>query len=108
MGLMRKKITVVGAGQVGTTVAQLVAYKNLGNVVLVDIVEGVPLSYRPRVIEIFSAYGLTLARMNNCEEAIPVFQTMLGQVSDNEIAVINANEGLSICTENLVEITPTP
>ena len=42
MGLMRKKITVIGAGQVGTTVAQLVAYKNLGNVVLVDIVEGVP------------------------------------------------------------------
>lgn len=39
---MRKKITVVGAGQVGTTVAQLTAYKNLGNVVLIDIVEGVP------------------------------------------------------------------
>ena len=42
MGLMRKKITVVGAGQVGTTVAQLAAYKNLGNVVMIDIVEGVP------------------------------------------------------------------
>jgi len=27
---------------VGTTVAQLVAYKNLGNVVLIDVVEGVP------------------------------------------------------------------
>ena len=73
-----------------------------------DIVEGVPLSYKLRVIEIFSAYGLTLARMNKCEEAVPVFQTMLGQVSDNDIAVINANEGLAICTENLVEITPTP
>lgn len=42
MALMRKKITVIGAGQVGTTVAQLVAYMNLGNVVLVDIVEGIP------------------------------------------------------------------
>ena len=42
MSLLRNKITVIGAGQVGTTVAQLVAYKNLGNVVLVDIVEGVP------------------------------------------------------------------
>ncbi|MCH7649919.1 MAG: malate dehydrogenase [Nitrospinae bacterium] len=42
MELLRKKITVIGAGQVGTTVAQLVAYKNLGNVVLVDILEGVP------------------------------------------------------------------
>ena len=73
-----------------------------------DIVEGVPLSYKSKVIEIFSAYGLTLARMNMCEEAVPVFQTILSQVSDNEIAVINANEGLSICTANLVEPTPTP
>jgi hypothetical protein len=72
------------------------------------VVEGAPLSYKPRVIEIFSAYGLTLARMNMCEEAVPIFQTMLSQVADDEIAVINANEGLSICTENLVEITPTP
>jgi len=39
---MRKKITVVGAGQVGTTVAQLTAYNNLGNVVIIDILEGVP------------------------------------------------------------------
>jgi malate dehydrogenase len=38
----RKKITVVGAGQVGSTVAQLTAYKNLGDVVIIDIVEGVP------------------------------------------------------------------
>jgi len=38
----RKKITVVGAGQVGSTVAQLTAYKNLGDVVIIDIVEGIP------------------------------------------------------------------
>jgi malate dehydrogenase len=42
MNSTRNKITVVGAGQVGTTVAQLCAYHNLGDVVLVDIVEGVP------------------------------------------------------------------
>ncbi len=39
---VRPKITVVGAGQVGTTVAQLLAYKNLGNVTIIDIVEGLP------------------------------------------------------------------
>ncbi|MBI5184284.1 MAG: malate dehydrogenase [Nitrospinae bacterium] len=39
---MRKKIAVVGAGHVGATVAQLTAYKELGDVVLVDVVEGVP------------------------------------------------------------------
>ena len=38
----RNKITVVGAGNVGATAAQLVVEKHLGDVVLVDIVEGVP------------------------------------------------------------------
>ena len=42
MSSARKKITVVGAGQVGSTVAQLAAYKSLGDVVIIDIVEGVP------------------------------------------------------------------
>jgi malate dehydrogenase len=39
---MNKKITVVGAGNVGTTAAQLIAEKNLADVVLIDIVEGIP------------------------------------------------------------------
>lgn len=37
---MAKKITVVGAGNVGQTAAQLAAMGNLGDVVLIDIVEG--------------------------------------------------------------------
>lgn len=39
---MQKKITVVGAGHVGATTAQRVAEKELADVVLVDIVEGMP------------------------------------------------------------------
>ncbi len=39
---MRRKITVVGAGNVGASVAQRLAEKELGDVVLVDVVEGVP------------------------------------------------------------------
>src|SRR5437773_740885 len=38
----RKKITVVGAGNVGATAAHWLAAKELGDIVLVDIVEGVP------------------------------------------------------------------
>src|SRR5437762_11780993 len=38
----RPKITVVGAGNVGATVAQCVVEKELGDVVLVDVIEGVP------------------------------------------------------------------
>ncbi len=39
---MRKKITVVGAGHVGATLAQRIAEARLADVVLVDVVEGVP------------------------------------------------------------------
>jgi malate dehydrogenase len=39
---MRKKITVVGGGNVGASCAVNLAYKELGDIVLVDVVEGVP------------------------------------------------------------------
>jgi len=38
----RKKVTVVGAGNVGATVAQQCAQKELADIAMVDIVEGVP------------------------------------------------------------------
>lgn len=40
---MRKKVTVVGGGNVGASCALNIAQKELANVVLVDILEGVPL-----------------------------------------------------------------
>src|ERR1022692_989060 len=40
--LMRNKITVVGGGNVGASAAINLAMKELGDVVLVDVVEGVP------------------------------------------------------------------
>ena len=39
---MRRKITVVGAGNVGATTAQRLAERDYADVVLVDIVEGMP------------------------------------------------------------------
>ena len=60
---MRRKITVVGAGNVGATAAQVLAQRDYADVVLVDIKEGLPqgkaldinqmgavLGYEPRVI----------------------------------------------------------
>lgn len=40
--LMRNKVTVVGAGNVGANLAVNIAHKELADVVLVDVVEGVP------------------------------------------------------------------
>lgn len=39
---MRKKVTVIGAGNVGANTAQKIAAKELADVVLVDVVDGVP------------------------------------------------------------------
>jgi malate dehydrogenase len=39
---MRPKITIVGAGFVGSTAAHWIAAKELGDIVLVDIIEGIP------------------------------------------------------------------
>lgn len=39
---MRKKVTVVGAGHVGATLAQRIAETQLADVVMVDVTEGVP------------------------------------------------------------------
>ena len=40
--MARKKVTIVGAGNVGATAGQRIADKELADVVLIDIVEGVP------------------------------------------------------------------
>src|SRR3989442_4153810 len=39
---MRKKVTIVGSGNVGATAAHWIAWKELADVVLIDIIEGVP------------------------------------------------------------------
>ncbi|HWE84887.1 MAG TPA: malate dehydrogenase [Terracidiphilus sp.] len=39
---MRKKVSIVGAGNVGATAAHWIAAKELADVVLVDVVEGIP------------------------------------------------------------------
>ncbi|HEX5867163.1 MAG TPA: malate dehydrogenase, partial [Beijerinckiaceae bacterium] len=40
--MARKKIALIGAGQIGGTLAHLVGLKELGDVVLFDIAEGIP------------------------------------------------------------------
>jgi malate dehydrogenase len=40
--MARKKIALIGAGQIGGTLALLAGLKNLGDIVMCDVVEGVP------------------------------------------------------------------
>ena len=63
----RNKITVVGAGNVGATAAHWLAAKELGDVLLVDIVEGVP---QGKALDLAQAapiegYDVSLKGLNN-------------------------------------------
>lgn len=42
MGMQRKKISLIGAGNIGGTLAHMIALRSLGNIVLLDINAGVP------------------------------------------------------------------
>jgi tetratricopeptide (TPR) repeat protein len=61
----------------------------------------------PRIAEYYFTYGLALVRQNRCGDAIPIFQQLLTQVPEDEIAVFNAQEGLRLCSEN-IGVTPSP
>ena len=65
-----------------------------------------PISSDSRVAEYYFTYGLLLARMNQCNEALPVLQLILATVPTDELAVYNAQEGIRICEDFL--LTPSP
>lgn len=78
-----------------------------GNVPDSDVVvEGLPLDYG-RIAEYYYLYGLALARLNDCNEAIQISQLLLQGVRDDETSVYNANEMVNICKANF-EGTATP
>lgn len=56
--MARKKITIVGAGHVGAHTAVWIALKELGDVVLIDIVEGVPQAKGMDLMEAVPIEGL--------------------------------------------------
>ncbi len=76
-----------------------------------QVVEGIPLSYASGVIELYSRYGLALARINRCNEAVSVANALLQNVADNADGVYNADQIIQICEENLLNpptATPAP
>src|SRR5579871_1684344 len=77
---MRKKITVIGGGNVGASAAVNLAAKELGNVVLVDVVEGIP-----------QGKGLDMAQM--------------GPVEGYDVDVVGANDYQATAGSDVVVIT---
>jgi malate dehydrogenase len=77
---MRNKITVVGGGNVGASAAINLAMKELGDVVLVDVVEGVP-----------QGKGLDMAQM--------------GPIEGYDVRLIGANDYTPTANSDVVVIT---
>jgi len=59
-----------------------------------------------RIAEYYFTYGLVLARLNRCGEALQIAQQIQSRVPSDEIAVANAQEVGVICEQNLAA-TPT-
>ena len=71
-------------------------------------ITAIPLSNNIRIAEYYFTYGLVLTRLDRCGEALPIFQEILAKIPGNEVAVFNAEEGLSLCQQNLTNpVAPT-
>jgi tetratricopeptide (TPR) repeat protein len=59
-----------------------------------------------RIAEYYFTYGLALARLNECGDALQVARSIYERVPADELAVENANEIVNRCQRNL-EVPPT-
>jgi tetratricopeptide (TPR) repeat protein len=54
-----------------------------------------------RIAEYYFTYGLALAHLNRCGEALPIAQALQARVPADEIAIANAGEIINLCQQNL-------
>jgi malate dehydrogenase len=111
---MNRKVTVVGAGNVGATLAQRIADRELADVVLIDIIEGMP-----------QGKGLDMRQANPVEgsDSRVIGTNDYAETAGSEVVVITAgiarkpgmsrddllNTNFKIvkeCTENVVRHSP--
>jgi malate dehydrogenase len=111
---VRTKISVVGAGNVGATVAQLIAYKELGDVVMVDIIEGLPQGKALDLLEAgpVEGYDSQVSGANNYEATadshIVVITAGIARkpgMSRSDLITTNANIVRAV-TEQIVKYSP--
>jgi malate dehydrogenase len=111
---VRTKISVVGAGNVGATVAQLIAYKELGDVVMVDIIEGLPQGKALDLLEAgpVEGYDSQVTGANNYEATanshIVVITAGIARkpgMSRSDLITTNANIVRAV-TEQVIKYSP--
>ena len=90
---MRKKIGLIGAGNIGGTLAHLIGLKELGDIVLVDVADGIPQGkaldlVQSSAIELFDAKiqgSTSYSALKNCDVVIVTagFQRRPGMTRDD-------------------------
>jgi malate dehydrogenase len=75
------RVTVIGAGRVGSTLAQRIAEKNLADVVLLDIIEGIP---QGLALDLMEARGMELHHRKI------IGTNSYADTSDSDVVVITA------------------
>jgi malate dehydrogenase len=111
---MRKKVTVIGAGNVGASLASYIAEDNLADVVLLDIIEGVP---QGKGLDLLQAgpirgYDVNITGTNDYKEIagseIVVITAGLARqpgMSREDLITKNANI-VGLVVENVVKYAP--
>ncbi len=99
-------VAMAKAGSLNDAIKELSLAIHGGKLSDGTIVKGLPLDYKVRIIEIYSTYGLTLVKLNRCNQAVPIFQAMLSVVPNDDVATYNATEGMKMCHQSVDE-TPS-
>jgi malate dehydrogenase len=94
---MATKISLIGAGNIGGTIALLAAIKNLGNIILVDIAKGVA---KGKALDI--SHSLPVLQCNRKIDGT----TSLKQIKDSDVIIVTAGvpRKAGMSRDDLVEI----
>jgi malate dehydrogenase len=114
--MSRKKISVVGAGNVGATTAQRLADKELGDVVLVDIIEGMP---QGKALDLAQAapiegYDLKLIGTNGYKETagsdiVVITSGLARKPGMSRDDLLRTNAGIvGAVTAEIMKVSPNP
>jgi malate dehydrogenase len=114
--MARKKISIIGAGNVGATAAHRLADKELGDIVLVDIIEGMPQGKALDLAEAapIEGYDVKLVGSNGYKETansdIVIITSGLPRkpgMSRDDLLRTNADIVASV-TEQVIKYSPNP
>ena len=94
---MATKISLIGAGNIGGTIALLSAIKNLGNIVLIDIAKGIA---KGKALDI--SHSLPVLQCNRKIDGT----TSLKQIKDSDVIIVTAGvpRKAGMSRDDLVEI----